>query len=45
MEEVKTYCLDGNVEADWYVQNNKNASGITCRGSTTARWDAKGFTA
>jgi hypothetical protein len=23
MEEVKTYCLEGNVEADWYVQNNK----------------------
>ncbi|NWA25985.1 hypothetical protein HX870_07835 [Pseudomonas gingeri] len=23
MNEAKNYCLEGNVEADWYVQNNK----------------------
>lgn len=23
MDAVKDYCLEGNVEADWYVQNNK----------------------
>ncbi|MHC6224042.1 hypothetical protein ACYU03_04580 [Pseudomonas sp. X10] len=23
MDGVKDYCLEGNVEADWYVQNNK----------------------
>ncbi|QNH23234.1 hypothetical protein HEP73_04187 [Xanthomonas sp. GW] len=23
VDAVKTYCLEGNVESDWYVQNNK----------------------
>ena len=23
LDEVKNYCLEGNVEANWYVQNNK----------------------